>query len=1601
MDCECLIHPFQNDPGTSQSQRVMDSLLAGAAKIDARTLADLLNYFVQMSRHINYYDLKLNVNDWQPFFKNSVPFTLASIIKFPVSNTETNLDLYRSIFDKKPSPAGLQLCAFSIYYRFINNINNWQLILRDSSLPIAANLDELIKNKLQAPVKQFIKYSNTAVKTYGINRIDFLKLSENPVWGLDQAALSATDTSFSESTVSARKRIINLYTDFSTLVTVFTDAVKTLSAASEKNLEVSFIPLKEELQKKHSPHLALLFAFLNMFRQLQNDLNQYTRKHLDYFYKEILQFKAEEAVPDKANVVFEIQKALKNYLIKKGIRVKDGKDVNKQEILFALDDDIVVTQTSIADKRTLFVNNQNAHAQTYVEGVYMAPVAEMADGVEKEFSGDPKNFPTLGAHYSKYIDPETKLVKPYPSARLGFILASPVLFLQAGSTRTIDISLPCELNESICSDIATSISNSSKDCCNDKSTTTITDTVQYPDFYKADKFYKSVVFNDVNRILSDTYYYINEDIIKEAQRKGISGKLADELREFFLLGREETLCYCPTRKRKFEGTVVESVFTSTIAGLTDGERQILTDLIKPRRSFNFLFSGEKDWLEPSSIDLLELLPANLPAPGTSGYPFNLHIVLKLNPDKGAVTFYNKDVLLEDFGTTDPLVKIQLDDKIKFTGISLADIAEPSDNKEDCCTQDKSCCLLKEEADGDVSLYHFFRNVLIGKVEDADIDKPVISVDVCGLKNFIVQNDESVMDVNAPVYPFGTRPEIIDFDVVNPQTGDKNLSGPNFFIGSKEILFKKWNEICINLNWKDKPVNFNDYYKAYIVRNNYHDCADPHDNTKDIYGLNECDFEVNIALLENGNWLKENGTSADILPDPNPSTHDRNRHLFNPGACNAICNNLTLYDYSFHVKNSDFDGTRKYVDFETELLKYKADSRSGFLRFNLQNQDFLSKDYAFVLARQMMAFGRFPTLIDGAVYLNNGIPAIFDISLFFGNIGPIIIQIASDVVNSAINGVLNDLIQIITNKIDSSINTPLLNSIIARCISLLDNIATLAAITIPALFGGLDVSTLTPVQQAQVKTLVKDFVSDLFVLLNTDLTGIEDELKTAIRNKFNAILTGFDLHGIFGGIFGTKQVIIPNEPWTPVISNISLDYSAKATIQDIDLVHLYPYYGTYKQETINLQPTLFPTFCDEGSLFLGLKDLVPGDNLNILFQLAEATSDSESDKETVFWHYLDSNLWKPLRTGFEVLDDATKNLTSSGIIKLALPANMTSDNTVMPKGLHWIKASIPKNSGSVSETLGILSQAVQVIFTNDEANDKSRLSKPLLSGNISKLEVADASVKSVSQPYDSFGGLVPEIEQQFYVRVSETLRHKGRAIQAFDYERLALQAFPQLFKVKCINHSFGLNAHEYSNDFPYAGGYVLLAVIPDLNKLKAGNSFEPKLPVSIIEDIDAYIRKRTSPFVRFRTMNPRYEKINFCLKIRLLKGKDENYYKEQVKKDIREFLAPWAVGDYYKLTFGQCVYRSDIIRFLETRDYMDFIGDLKMGSEKIALNDDLPRICPDTPRSILIAGDIEVCIDKPDCDSWGNYYPCPGDKDPIFKCDTNPEKISDYCKKKKV
>jgi len=1488
MNCKELIHPLQNDPGVSQRQRVMDDLLSSSAKIDARNLADMLDYFQKLAQHIKFYDSRLNISDWQQFFQNNHPFLVTAILKYNKSTVNDKLNFYSKLFDKNPSEESLQLMISYIFLTILKPIYQWNLKLKGSELPILFAIEKLIKDKLSDLIKEFIVLQNSATKWFNSKPYNVKVYLDEPLWNLDITDLYAikTNSSYLSSGSNKRNRIIALKGELILLAETFLDAIVSLAPSAESSLEPSFDAINEEFKEKLSPHIALLFSFLKLFKHLQDDLNTFTKKHLDFFYKDVLNLKAKEAEPDKIHLVFQLQNQVDKYLLEKGLLVKGPKDLNKTEIQFTLDNQIVVNKAQVVEKRTFYLNNKIFNDSIYLEGLYIAPNAIMADGIDKPFSDDfLPSWPTLGAYNSKYIDPENQFVKPYPHARLGFVLASPVLLLNEG-IRKISIVIKCTFNNEICDNVENSV-----------------------------EFTENVV-----NVLNQVYYPINRDLIQLAIKKGISKHLEQKLKSILIQENADTknsLCYSSNEEFIYEKILSDHEYKALIQSKNDIE--ILSDIIKPIKAFNIAFSGEKEWIKPNMSPEISMISKTA---STGQKYYILKISALISAEQESITFYKDEVLKGGFITNLPLVKIEIDDRIKlekdFTWANLSECEKP----------------LKDRIQ-QISLYHFFRSLkLSNPIENAaDVDDTQIKVEVSGLKNIIVQNSESLQNVNAPIYPFGTRPEIIDFDIKNlPVLGSNNqmnLIGPDFYIGSQEVFGKKWNKIFIKLNWKDKPTDFEAYYKAYLKSNGK-------------FGLDADRFFINLAVLEDGKWVPEEYIDSTLSTKVKIQGKEySDRKLFQSNG-NSVLDPDGDFVQVIHISNNNFDLNQKFELSDESLEQYEVDSKNGFLKLNLQFQDFCHKVYSYVLARQMMALGKLPdSTLEGAIYYNGANELIvFDTSEFKTDIEKA--KETSEIVEVAVNGNPDGIKHKIGYIGDGPINDPEADHIRA--------------------------TVLPP---------------DFLHINNKNLSGRVVELRT----KIGDILSSISNSGLF-------QAVIPNEPWTPTIKNIELDYEATATINDIEIIHLYPFQETYKKEQILQEPSLLPTFCEEGSLFLGLKDLIPGTNLNILFQLAEATADSESKRQQIQWKYLDNNHWKSLRNGFEILQDDTDGLTTSGIINFSIPQNITKENTIMPKGLYWIKASISINSKSVSETIGIHTQAVKATFTNTSINDKNRLDKPLTAGSVSKLLVADSSIKLVNQPYDSFEGRIPEADGHFYVRVSETLKHKGRAVQKFDYERIVLEEFPQLFKAKCINHSFALDARQYINDIPIAPGYVVMAVIPDLNKLKAAQAFQPRVPVSLLSNIQDFIKERCSPFVKFRVMNPRYEGVNFCIKVKLQKGRDVVFFKEKLKQDLREFLAPWAVGKYDKLTFGQCIYQSDIIGFLESMEYIDYILELFMLHEddhkQILYNTD-KVICPISPRSILIAASIDVLIEQEDCEQWESpkrYEPCSNPSIPI----------ENYCKK---
>jgi len=449
------------------------------------------------------------------------------------------------------------------------------------------------------------------------------------------------------------------------------------------------------------------------------------------------------------------------------------------------------------------------------------------------------------------------------------------------------------------------------------------------------------------------------------------------------------------------------------------------------------------------------------------------------------------------------------------------------------------------------------------------------------------------------------------------------------------------------------------------------------------------------------------------------------------------------------------------------------------------------------------------------------------------------------------------------------------------------------------------------------------------------------------------------------------VVPTSEPYTPTIKSITLNYYSKVTldnssINNTQFIHLHPFANTYQLfETVYGLPLIpqihkntssIPTTNIEGSLLLGIKNLQAKQSLSILFQVAENTADANVNEAIVQWQYLSENYWKDFKE-YEITNDTTKSLTTSGIITFTIPEAKLKENTILPADLYWLKAWVEKDSGAVCETINIHTQATKLTFQNNN-NDPGHLNAPLPAQTISKLEKDDSAIDSIIQDYDSFGGRMAEEPIKFYTRVSEHLRHKGRAITIYDYERIVLEQFPDIYKVKCISHT--------NKDDNLAPGHVLIAVIPDFIKLKAVDRSQPKVTLGRLNEIREYLETLNTTFVGtfsppnesmnfLYVVNPSYIKLRVNFNVRFMPEITAiDFHILKLKKAIIRHLSPWAYDDAAEINFGGKIFKSSIIAFVNDQEYVDFVTDFKM--LRSGSNTDVNYIESDTARTILIPDD---------------------------------------------
>ncbi|HEV8273871.1 MAG TPA: hypothetical protein VGQ04_21310 [Chitinophagaceae bacterium] len=355
---------------------------------------------------------------------------------------------------------------------------------------------------------------------------------------------------------------------------------------------------------------------------------------------------------------------------------------------------------------------------------------------------------------------------------------------------------------------------------------------------------------------------------------------------------------------------------------------------------------------------------------------------------------------------------------------------------------------------------------------------------------------------------------------------------------------------------------------------------------------------------------------------------------------------------------------------------------------------------------------------------------------------------------------------------------------------------------------------------------------------------------------------------------------------------------------------------------------------QGNLYIGIENIVPPQNLSLLFKFADGSAyDNDSEPPHIHWSYLVNNEWLHLPQD-HLITDSTYGFQTTGIILFDFPSDATNNNTILTTGLYWLCASVDDNAHMIPKLLAVIAQANQATFF-DQQNDPVHYKSPLPEKTISKPLVKIPEVKTIEQPFESFDGKPGEEGIQFYQRVSERLHHKGRAITPSDYEHLILQQFPSVYKVKVLSHTdpeclcrYEDSAKkDHKNDCccpQVAPGHVLIVAISNLRNKNAIDLLKPRTGRRTLLKIEEFLKKRVSPFVHVHAKNPKFEEVKVSFNVKFYTGIDKGFYLKKLNDDIIRYLTPWAYDSNFEILFGNKIYASKIIDFVEGLDYVDYI-----------------------------------------------------------------------------
>lgn len=405
-------------------------------------------------------------------------------------------------------------------------------------------------------------------------------------------------------------------------------------------------------------------------------------------------------------------------------------------------------------------------------------------------------------------------------------------------------------------------------------------------------------------------------------------------------------------------------------------------------------------------------------------------------------------------------------------------------------------------------------------------------------------------------------------------------------------------------------------------------------------------------------------------------------------------------------------------------------------------------------------------------------------------------------------------------------------------------------------------------------------------------------------------------------FRKKKKPIINTPINPLIEKITLDYRSRDTIDlqkrkaadDTDIFQLYPLgYKSAMSDTGSRYVPFVYSMSTDANILLSFRNVKGGEVVTIFFDFLDVSRECTLDNTPqVIWYWGNGYDWQEVSPN-TILTDHTKNMLSSGHIKLRMP-DVVNDSLLDKDSLLWLRAGITRCEEYIPELKTI---HINVVKLELDTGSESKLTVDDYNNREYELipETKLPGIKSFRQISSFYSGRDREDETNMQIRISEYITHRGKAVTARDYEQMVLQAFSDVAKVKCLPN--------YDCEFNRKG-VISLVVIPKVEK-NSKSILRPLTSSYFMLEIEEYMHKHVSEYVKeINVTNPVYEELMVRCDVSFFDDYSLAISQTRLNEIINHIIAPWQTEKGLPV-FG---YSVNMKKMFDTIKAQDFVKEIK-------------------------------------------------------------------------